>query len=191
MAYQEFNGVRFYLNSSTGYWERARGVPRKMHVYVWEFYFGKLPDGYCIHHKDGDKGNNDIENLQLMTFKEHASLHAQKSDHTAFVEKSRGWHKTDVAREVSRQNGYATSAEWPTRTYTCEYCGATFEVKSPRTDYRFCSNKCKSAWRRQSGVDDEHRTCVVCGGEFVVNKYSKTLCCSRKCSSAFRRNKKH
>ena len=56
MAYQEFNGIRFYFDKNTGYWARARGVPRKMHVYVWEFYFGKLPDGYCIHHKDGDKG---------------------------------------------------------------------------------------------------------------------------------------
>lgn len=190
MAYQEFNGIRFYLNNTTGYWERARGTPRKMHIYVWEYHNGKLPAGYCLHHIDGDKGNNTLDNLQMLTVQEHSKLHAQEADHTAFIEKSKQWHQTKEARSISRENGFASASRWPTRQYTCDYCGATFTVKSPRTDYRFCSNQCKSAWRRQSGVDNEHRTCVVCGGDFVVNRYSKTLCCSRGCAASFRKSKK-
>ena len=37
------------------------------HIIVWEKYFGKVPDGYQIHHIDGNKTNNDIKNLQLVT----------------------------------------------------------------------------------------------------------------------------
>ena len=45
------------------------------HVIVWEKYFGKVPDGMQIHHKDGNKKNNNIENLQLVTPLEHKRLH--------------------------------------------------------------------------------------------------------------------
>jgi hypothetical protein len=35
----------------------------------------KIPDGYIIHHEDGDKLNNNIENLVLMTKSQHAAIH--------------------------------------------------------------------------------------------------------------------
>ncbi len=57
----------------------------KMHHYVWWREKGELPpvddinedgNGYVMHHKDGDKHNNDIENLELMKNGEHVSMHA-------------------------------------------------------------------------------------------------------------------
>ena len=45
------------------------------HVYVWEQHFGSVPKGYVVHHKDEDKGNNDISNLELMTLSEHSRSH--------------------------------------------------------------------------------------------------------------------
>jgi hypothetical protein len=36
----------------------------------------ELPLGYCVHHMDGDKKNNDVSNLQLMTIGDHRRLHA-------------------------------------------------------------------------------------------------------------------
>lgn len=190
MAYQEFNGIRFYRNETTGYWERARGVPRKMHVYVWEYYNGrKLPDGYVIHHIDFDKGNNTLENLRLMTASEHSRLHADGE--FKGQQKAKEWHRSNAGRALHSSNGYVTSERWPVRTFKCEQCGREFTVKTPKADLRFCCSACKSAWRRDSGVDNEVRRCVVCGREFSVNKYRKILCCSRQCAAAFRRNKKH
>lgn len=192
MAYQEFNGIRFYRSSTTGYWERARGVPRKMHVYVWEFYNKcRLPDGYCIHHKDKDRGNNSIENLELMNFSEHAQHHAKEKDLTTFVAKSKEWHSSKTGMQHHRENGLTTSSQWPTKEYTCIECGNKFVMKSPRTDYKFCCNACRASFRRKSGVDNEERKCVVCGETFVVNRYRKTICCSRACSAALRQHKKY
>lgn len=46
------------------------------HHLVWEQYNKRpVPDGYIVHHKDGNKFNNNIENLELMTRAEHTKLH--------------------------------------------------------------------------------------------------------------------
>jgi hypothetical protein len=60
----------------------------------------------------------------------------------------------------------------------CEYCGAGFQGLSHS---RFCSGKCKAAWRRAQGVDDEMRACVVCKTEFRVNRFSRSRSCSPDC----------
>lgn len=35
--------------------------------YVWELHYGKLEAGWIIWHKDGDKYNDEIENLEAIT----------------------------------------------------------------------------------------------------------------------------
>jgi hypothetical protein len=46
------------------------------HVYVWEQHHGRpVPPGHDVHHKDHDKLNNDIDNLQLVTKVEHKRIH--------------------------------------------------------------------------------------------------------------------
>lgn len=46
-----------------------------VHRLVYEHFNGSIPNGYIIHHKDGNKLNNRIENLQLMSSKEHRVEH--------------------------------------------------------------------------------------------------------------------
>lgn len=54
---------------------RRDGKTSMEHILVWEKYFGKIPDGYQIHHIDSNKTNNKIENLQLVTPLEHKRIH--------------------------------------------------------------------------------------------------------------------
>ena len=49
---------------------------RMEHDLVWEEHYGEIPQGMQIHHKDFDKTNNNIENLQLVTPLEHKRLHS-------------------------------------------------------------------------------------------------------------------
>ncbi|MBQ2174478.1 MAG: HNH endonuclease [Alphaproteobacteria bacterium] len=59
--------------------KRYRGRYCYEHHLVWEKETGcPVPDDCVIHHKDGNKYNNNISNLQLMDGKEHVSLHSKK-----------------------------------------------------------------------------------------------------------------
>ena len=49
------------------------------HILVMENSIGRhLNDDECVHHKNRNRSDNRIENLQLLTFKEHASLHMKE-----------------------------------------------------------------------------------------------------------------
>lgn len=47
------------------------------HIYVFEREYGKIPKGFVVHHKNFNKQDNRIENLQLMSSKEHKVLHSK------------------------------------------------------------------------------------------------------------------
>lgn len=49
---------------------------RRIHKMVYETFIGKVPDGYNIHHKDGNRQNNYVGNLVAITEKEHHAIHA-------------------------------------------------------------------------------------------------------------------
>jgi hypothetical protein len=58
----------------------ARGYVRE-HVLVAEKVLERYLDEHeIVHHKDGNKTNNEPENLEVMTLSSHASLHAQAGD---------------------------------------------------------------------------------------------------------------
>lgn len=48
----------------------------KIHILEWERLNGPKPKGHDIHHRDGNKGNWAISNLELLTKQDHQRLHA-------------------------------------------------------------------------------------------------------------------
>ncbi len=46
------------------------------HVLVWEEHHGPVPLGRELHHRNGDKLDNRIDNLQLVTRLEHKRIHS-------------------------------------------------------------------------------------------------------------------
>lgn len=54
----------------------SNGKRIREHRLVMEKFIGrKLLRNEIVHHIDGDKKNNDIKNLQLMTFQQHCIMH--------------------------------------------------------------------------------------------------------------------
>lgn len=196
-----FNGYSFRKDKKTGYFLSSKKIGKsrvRLHVYVWEYYNGKIPSGYHVHHLDEDKNNNEPENLTIMLAEEHITLHGaelyesvKEARRNNVIEnampKAKIWHSTEEGRKWHSEHAKQTQQNAKINKYICDYCGNEFETKNIYGDKqnKFCSNKCKAAHRRKSGVDDIKKICTVCEGEYIANKYQNT----KRCSLC--RNKKH
>jgi hypothetical protein len=193
-----FNGVAFSRNpdasrrSSRVYYTpewaaRVSGV-EMLHREVWKAAHGPIPDGHLIHHIDGNPLNNTLENLECIPARSHASRHGATLYRRVFTEddreKAAEWKRSAAGRAVmsgAAKDGWrCRKAKGGSRELSCAYCGTTFH--SYGATPMFCSPKCRSADRRDRGVDNEERVCVNCGSTFVVNRYLKTKCCSNTCA---------
>ncbi|WWO60482.1 HNH homing endonuclease [Stenotrophomonas phage SOVA965] len=67
-----------YFYDPSHYCANSSGIVME-HIYVMAEHIGRpLVRGECVHHKDRDRSNNDISNLQLMTISEHTRLHMRE-----------------------------------------------------------------------------------------------------------------
>ena len=64
--------MRVYLKD----YQRVISYPK----YIMEKYLGRnLKNNEQVHHKDGNPLNNDIDNLEVLTFEEHLNVHADEN----------------------------------------------------------------------------------------------------------------
>lgn len=191
-----FDGHKFTKEKKTGYYLKTTKPRTRLHIYVWEYYNGcKVPKGFDIHHKDKNKDNNDISNLECISRSRHNKIHGEMLTEEQrewrrknMNEKARPeackWHKSKEGREWHKEQWKNSLGKYQQTKIkkTCEECGEEYEVNySNASVSRFCSNKCKSRWRRRSGLDNVERICVKCGNTYLVNKYSTGKIC-RRCS---------
>lgn len=59
-----------YLRKPNG---KAQSCTR--HRVVWMENYGEIPPGMVVHHKNFNKKDNRLENLQLVTYSEHSKIH--------------------------------------------------------------------------------------------------------------------
>lgn len=201
----EFNGNHYVRDDKTGYYlcHDGYGAGHRLHRDVWEFYNGKIPKGYDIHHKDHDKSNNDIDNLELLSKTDHLKKHGEeltdeererrrKNLISNAVPAAVGWHKSEEGKEWHNKH-YEEMKDnlYQKSTFICEHCGKEFEAIKNRKN-KFCSNACKSAYRRKIGADNVERVCEFCGKTFICGKYQKRKYCSVSCGKkAYWENKRN
>ncbi|MCF0247665.1 MAG: HNH endonuclease [Synergistes sp.] len=197
-ATADYQGEHFVRDKQTGYFLSSRKIGnrrQRLHRFVFENEVAQIPKGYHVHHKDENKNNNDPANLELLSASEHETLHAsdwseerlekakKNLDENARPEAIK-WHKSKAGREWHREHGRDVWKQRQARTYNCSWCKKEFESLNiyGENENHFCSNNCKSAYRRHSGVDNIMRPCANCGEDFEVNKYAKRKYCD-KCQS--------
>jgi hypothetical protein len=108
------------------------------HRYVWEQANGPIPPKMVIHHKNHNKRDNRIENLELMTYQVHNKEH--KSYENWFKDKDK-WLKRhlEIAKEKSKDKD---------GLFWCNLCRTLLPKES------FSKNK-----KRLSGIQNR---CVSC-----------------------------
>lgn len=194
VKYQRHYGKLFYQDKKTGYWISTKCPKKRAHVWVWEYHNGKRPKGFHIHHRDQNKSNNSIENLELLSPSEHSKIHMteqKKELATKTLNKIRPltkkWHRSEEGRKWHKENGIQGWIKKKEIEIICDVCGKLCKTKTYHQ--RFCSNKCKSRFRRDEKIDDIEIECVICKIIIRRNKYAKSKTCSAKCGGIFKSKK--
>lgn len=199
------DGIRFVKEKrKSGYWypsewRKKKGRHPALHVYIWEKAHGcKVPDGYIVHHIDFNKDNNTPENLVAMTASEHGKIHGnllteeRRAEFVSYLveraqPKAKKWHRSEAGREWHSNHAKNMCDVLNIRVNKiCKCCGKSF------LGYRsskFCSNACKSKWRRANHIDDINVVCPICGKVRRMGKYDarKHPTCGPHCASVYRK----
>lgn len=190
VAHQIHFGKKFYQDKKTGYWISTTSPRIRAHVWVWTNEKYNVPKGCHIHHKNQNKSDNSIENLELMDRTSHLKLHMQSEERRQksreYADKYRPltkeWHGSPEGLAWHKYHAEKCKfGKWEPKEFTCVFCNKKYITKKLSRTY-FCSNNCKSAHRRANGLDDIQVPCEKCGTIFIKNKYAKRRFCSRMCS---------
>lgn len=77
--------IKKYINTDLGVarYDKKRGryyiYNLPLHRVVYNISIGSVPDGYEIHHRDGNKFNNHISNLVAVSKDEHKKIHEKEN----------------------------------------------------------------------------------------------------------------
>ena len=123
---------REYLKFSL--YKNKKGTSKGAHQWVWITFVGQIPKGYDVHHKNGIKTDNRIENLELI----ESSLHRKKH----FKERKEKMEKARVEKLSKSVLQYTLDNE-----FVCEYPSsreAERQTGIPNTNIINC---CKGKYR--------------------------------------------
>ena len=154
-THQKFNGIVYGRSHNQ---DRHYFKIITLHRVVWTYFNGEIPDGYVVHHIDGDRNNNDISNLTIMTSAEHRKLHARNNSITTLTKKKK---------------------------FKCIVCGKEYEAFDTGNNH-YCSDKCEDHYKRHVRCV-ETRHCQTCGKAFTVYKYKEKKFCCPKCAAVPRK----
>jgi len=183
-------GKKFYKDKKAGYWLSIDSPKIRAHRWVWINIHGKIPKGYHIHHKNDDKSDNRIENLELIEASRHLSFHMQDPERKKIQARicdsirhlTKKWHGSKEGLAWHKHHALKFGfGKYEGEESKCKFCSVVFKTKSPKN--MFCTNNCKSAWRRRERLDFVDKECPVCKKTFSSNKYLKTKTCSLLCGN--------
>ena len=183
--FKKYFGKRFYQDKK-GYW--VNSMPIHAQRWVWINYNGKIPENMDVHHKDGDKSNNEIENLEIISRSDHLKKHWQEGSFDLEQRKkqlseARLWLKTPEGRKTQSVN---TKVSWKKRKLnpyvkTCKGCEKTYETYQKWSKH--CSSGCYVKWRRKNKIGFIEKKCWICGNIYFTEKSAKIRTCGKICGT--------
>jgi len=192
MQHQIHYDKKFYQDKKTGYWISTTSPRIRAHVWVWKYHWQIVPHGYHVHHINEDRSDNRIDNLELIHKSRHMSHHMSTEERKEFSRKqaekirplTKAWHASEEGREWHRKHGIECWKNKKEFEISCKQCNAKAITKTYHQE--FCSNACKSKWRRDNHIDDVEKLCPMCNQTYKTNKYSRSKTCGSACGRLFK-----
>lgn len=104
----KYRGHKVYMDGDYPAIYLGRNV--HLHRLVWIENHGDIPKGCVIHHKDENKLNWDIENLEMLTRSEHLKCHGSTMNRRAT--KVTGRRETDGLTEIHHFHSVKGASEF-------------------------------------------------------------------------------
>lgn len=143
-------GIKFYKQTYGYYVSRTKEHALLAHRWVWENHNGPIPEGMDIHHKDADKSNNEITNLEMLSRSDHRKEHWNDENLRPVCEEQLNkvrpieWLKSEEGKKAVSEKGKEVWKNREFHTILCEQCGTEKQFKRWA---RFCSKTCYMKWR--------------------------------------------
>lgn len=127
---------------------KGRKKHTRIHRLVAETFIGEIPKGYQVHHKDGNKQNNVVENLEILssmehwkeTVKQHPDYCQGMNNYNKYIKTTRIIQYTKDGKYVAE---YANGKEASIVTGVCHRNILQVASKTPFND--------KGGYRKQAG----------------------------------------
>lgn len=181
--YRIYFNKRFYQQKD-GYW--VNSMPIHAQRWVWINHNGDIPKGMDIHHIDGNKSNNEIENLQMLSRSDHLKLNWKEGrfdleQRRIQLAEARKWLKTPQGKNKQSEG---TKKSWGKRKLNpqekiCLGCENIF--KTHQKWAKCCGVNCYVKWRRKNKIGFVEKKCWICNKAYYVEKSSRVRTCGREC----------
>lgn len=161
---QFFNGKNYWKDQKSGYYRNASAKPHSLHRQVWMYHYGEIDRDLVVDHIDRDKGNNQIENLRLVTKSENNKNvdEEEKQRRINWMDEIRPltkeWHKSNEGKKWHSQHGVEAYKKRKPIEKICAHCGKKYLTTQYDNKARFCCLNCKmrARTRRLKGLPENY-----------------------------------
>jgi DNA polymerase I-like protein with 3'-5' exonuclease and polymerase domains len=135
-----------------------------------------------IHHKDEDKRNWHIDNLEELSAFDHKSLHNRLRWERLTPEERETL--SNARREYIKKGREAFAEKHPSWTKECERCGADIRVTECSSYVKYCSQECYRKSKKGRGPE---KPCEMCGTVMKLHPKSVRKFCCQDCYTRHKR----
>ena len=141
-----YQGVKFTVQQ--GYYRASI----QLHRWIWEREFGKVPEDHQIHHKNGIKTDNRLENLECIHIAEHRRLHNSQKEiqyqvcklgSRISLRKKRVYYLLKEGKNVLSENSKLFWDGKGEKPRICVICKEKYFTRSVKIKNGCCSNACR------------------------------------------------